>query len=57
MIQEIDFDGAEFGDYGLNGDGENQVDDLKGRPEDLTLDSEMEQFTNSELDFLFVILS
>ena len=52
MIKEINLDCTQICYNGLNCDGKNQVDDLKRWPKDLTFNSEMEQFTDCELDFL-----
>jgi hypothetical protein len=54
VVKKIDFYDTRLSLNGLNCDGKDQVDDLKGRPEDLTFDSQMEEFTNSELDFFIV---
>ena len=56
MIDEIDFDGSPFGRNRLDGDGKDQVDDLERGPKDLTFDSEMEEFTNGELNFCLIFL-
>jgi hypothetical protein len=57
VIEQIDFDGAELSDYGLYSDGEDQVDDFERGPEDFTLYSEMEEFTDCELNFLLIVFS
>lgn len=54
MAHEVDLDCSPLGDNGLDCDTKDKVDDLKGGPEDITLNSLLEHLAHCELDLMFV---